>query len=306
MLAFNLSSLAIFSLAFLSSIQALPVGQAPLQGSLFADSHSKHELHAPSTTQLATTVQEKSLKNASIDVLQFTSLVSSHIMIEHLDNAISVLSRKLATQIQEAVQLTSRTLAVHPAPLAASWVSDQVDIRLLHGQLQGAVGSFVQDQLPQLWNRHSTSPVLNPQPLRDAMSATLIEFCPPSAHHQQRPVISYQCLADHTVAFLTTMDDFMKKHLQHTLASLVQQDIPTLLTMANHHVDAILQHFNHYLLPPHSQLSINFQSLHDQIQDWSSPDNINQVLDAISLNEKSSDSFITSITQYAIQSKTDA
>ncbi|KAI8065857.1 hypothetical protein BC940DRAFT_303047 [Gongronella butleri] len=304
--------------ALLACIHALPVEpQAPFRP--FASSHSTDRLGAPTmdaaddngaiSAAAAKTISKETLfHHANVDVHRFVSLLASHVVVEHLDSAASVLAKHLSVQIQDAVQLSSDPLAVHPPTmiLASDWVNDQVDVRLLHEQLRGAVGSYVQDQMPHLWNRHSAAAALNITPLHDTMTATLVDYCPPIDSESTSAVITYACLSEHAVAFLSSMDDYMKDHLHNTLTRLVQTDIPTLLTMANHHVDAILQHFNMYLLPPHTQLHFNFMSLQDQIQTWASSSNINQVLDTIASSETNSDALIVSISHYAMQARTTA
>jgi hypothetical protein len=242
-----------------------------------------------------------------VDLNRFTQLLSAHIMSEHLDSAITALSKKLAGQIQDSIQLITHQQVFFPNIAImekAGPTTDDVDVRLLKEQLQGAVGSYVQDQLPSLWYNHRSFVALDSISLRSFMETTLVEHCPIADDDNQGKIISHQCLQPLATQFSATLDTYVKTNMQSALADIVQQDLPQLLAMTDNHVSAILNHFNTFLLPPHSQLRMNPLSLKDH-QDWSSMDHINAILDSIAASE-SKDVLVHSIQRYALLAKSTA
>lgn len=243
-----------------------------------------------------------------VDLNRFTQLLSAHIMSEHLDSAITALSKKLAGQIQDSIQLITNQQVFFPNIAIMEKVSpatDDVDVRLLKEQLQGAVGSYVQDQLPSLWYNHRSFVALDSISLRSFMETTLLVHCPIADEIDSRGmIISHRCLQPLAAQFSATLDTYVKNNMQSALADIVQQDLPQLLAMTDNHVRAILNHFNTFLLPPHSQLRMNLLSLQDH-QDWSSIDHINTILDSITASE-SKDVLVHSIQRYALLAKSTA
>ncbi|KAI8337048.1 hypothetical protein BC941DRAFT_426533 [Chlamydoabsidia padenii] len=219
-----------------------------------------------------------------VDLNRLTNILSAHIMTEHVDNAIMTLSKSLAAHIQSSVQLDTH----------ASHNDEDVDIRLLKEQIQGAVGSYVQDQLPSMWYRGGLDSI------HSFLETSLVETCEPV-----EGVIPFGCLQSHADRFSTLVDAHVKHTMHATLADIVQKDLPQLLTMTDHHIRAVLNHFNTFLLPPHCQLSMHPLSLQDHLS-WSDADNINAILDSVADGETSyshSGSLVHSIHQYAILSK---
>lgn len=261
-----------------------------------------------------------------VDVNRFTHLLSAHIMAEHLESAVIALSRSLAAQIQSSVQLTSQPStnygnAFRPEQQQLQRIYDDegnngsgdVDIRLLKEQIQGAVGSYVEDQLPNMWYSHSSFAALDSVSLRSFMETSLLEYCPATTlsdnDHAQNDnddaVIQHGCLEAHSTSFSAIVDAYVKENMHSTLMDIVQQDLPQLLVMTDNHIRAVLNHFNSFLLPPHCQLRMTRLSLQDH-QAWSGVDNINTILDSITEGENNylrGDTLIHSIHHYATLSK---
>ncbi|KAI8099417.1 uncharacterized protein BX664DRAFT_321201 [Halteromyces radiatus] len=250
-----------------------------------------------------------------LDLNRFVQLLSSHIMVEHLENAVISLSKILAAQIQDSVQLITEQYT----PLYSidqkqqQWIhtddgnNEDVDVRLLREQLRGAVGSYVEDQLPSMWYGHSSFAALDSSALRLFMESTLLEYCPAITTEQpleQNVMISHECFQKNAMDFSTKVDGYIKQHMQTTLMDIVQQDLPQLLHLTDNHIRAILHHFNTFLLPPHSQLQMSFLSLQDH-PDWSNMNNINDILDFINDGDNSN-SMAHSVHQYVILAKSNA
>ncbi|CAO3578476.1 unnamed protein product [Absidia cylindrospora] len=257
-------------------------------------------------------------------------------MTEHLDSAVTTLSKKLAAQIQNSVQLIIRpydSTATRQQPQQQQpWNyqnkddDEDVDIRLLIEQLEGAVGSYIEDQLPTLWYRHRSFAALDSVSLRSFMEQTILTHCPlvtlngelvtdddepiqrQQQQQQQHRYISHQCLQPFAHTFSTALDDFIKQNMQSTLVEIVRDDLPQLLIKTDNHLLAILNHFNTFLLSARSQLLTDLASLqdHQHATTWSLLSNVDSVgalLDSISDGENKADSLIHSMHQYSVLAK---
>ncbi|ORZ25280.1 hypothetical protein BCR42DRAFT_399797 [Absidia repens] len=260
-----------------------------------------------------------------VDLNRFSQLLSAHIMTEHLDSAVTTLSKKLAAQIQNSVQLIIRpydSTATEQQPWNYQNNDDDedVDIRLLIEQLEGAVGSYIEDQLPTLWYRHPSFAALDSVSLRSFMEQTVLTHCPlvklngepvtddELIQQQQHRYISHQCLQPFARTFSTSLDDFIKQNMQSTLVEIVRDDLPHLLIRTDNHLLAILNHFNTFLLSARSQLLTDLTSLqnHQHATSWSflsDVDTVGALLDSISDGENKADSLIHSMHQYSVLAK---
>lgn len=71
-----------------------------------------------------------------VDVNRFAQLLSTHLLFDHLDHAFFMLSKKISVQFRDSFQVsvqTADTTEDHDP-------SSSVDVQILKGQLQGAVG----------------------------------------------------------------------------------------------------------------------------------------------------------------------
>jgi hypothetical protein len=309
-------------LFFTSLVSTLPIDSNDVTDSSI--DFANKQKPAPNSLLDATDIDDAEF---FVDLNRFTHLLSAHIMAEHLESAVIALSKSLAAQIQSSVQLTSQSSTNHgnsyhqeQQQLQRDYDdegnndSGDVDIRLLKEQIQGAVGSYVEDQLPNMWYSHSSFAALDSMSLRSFMETSLLEYCPSTTlsddddaqNDNDDVVIRHDCLEAHSTSFSAIVDVYVKKNMHSTLVDIVQQDLPQLLVMTDNHIRAVLNHFNSFLLPPHCQLRMTLLSLQDH-QAWSGVDNINAILDSITEGENNylrDGTLIHSIHQYASLSKT--
>lgn len=69
-----------------------------------------------------------------VDINQFSQFFSSHLFFDHLDGTLTVLSKRISQHFQSLIQVTIQPLGGGPND------DFEVDVDLLKGQLQGAVG----------------------------------------------------------------------------------------------------------------------------------------------------------------------
>ncbi|CAO3624574.1 unnamed protein product [Cunninghamella blakesleeana] len=253
--------------------------------------------------------------NFIIDKEKFIQMLSSHIMVEHLETAISVLSKRLASQIQNTVKLNIQQQKEKNKMMMMQNNNNgdynMVDIKLLLNQLQGAIGSYIQDHIPSMWYAHSSSEALDSTPLKGFMEKKLNEFCSINEYqiNQQKEkedendeyMIDYQCLKTNGHTYLLKVDDYIKEQMHYTLAEIIQQDVPALLAMVDNQVRAVIHHFNTYLLPPSSQVHLNFASLQND-PNWSNLSSLDEILDIIASVENNEKNF-HSVLHYASLSR---
>jgi hypothetical protein len=71
----------------------------------------------------------------NVDIQRFSSLFSTHLLFDHIDGTLSFLSKRISLSFQDLIQVT---------PQPPFDINDDafviVDVELLKGQLQGAVG----------------------------------------------------------------------------------------------------------------------------------------------------------------------
>lgn len=67
-----------------------------------------------------------------VDIHRFSTQFSAHLLFDHLDGSLSTLSKRISLHFQDLVQVSSPTLELNNTFV--------VDVDLLKGQLQGAVG----------------------------------------------------------------------------------------------------------------------------------------------------------------------
>jgi hypothetical protein len=67
-----------------------------------------------------------------VDIHQFSQFFASHLSFDHLDGTVSTLSKRISQHFQSLVQVTTQPIGLNDDSF--------VDVDLLKGQLQGAVG----------------------------------------------------------------------------------------------------------------------------------------------------------------------
>lgn len=68
-----------------------------------------------------------------VDLTTFSSSFSTHLLFDHIDGTLSILSKRISLHFQQLVQVTTQPFNINDDAFI-------VDIDLLKGQLQGAVG----------------------------------------------------------------------------------------------------------------------------------------------------------------------
>ena len=81
---------------------------------------------------LPTRQQQQLNTNFTVDLQQFSSHYSTHLHFDHLDNSLWTLSKRISLHFQDLVQVTTQKFDLNDVFV--------VDVELLKGQLQGAVG----------------------------------------------------------------------------------------------------------------------------------------------------------------------
>lgn len=71
-------------------------------------------------------------ENYVVDIHAFSSVFSTHLLFDHLDGTFSSLSKNMSLHFQDLVQVSAQSFGINDGFV--------VDVELLKGQLQGAVG----------------------------------------------------------------------------------------------------------------------------------------------------------------------
>ncbi|CEP08095.1 hypothetical protein [Parasitella parasitica] len=171
-----------------------------------------------------------------VDVNQFSQFFSSHLLFDHLDGTLAVLSKRISLHFQSLIQVTVQ-------PLDGA-VNDEfeVDIDLLKGQLQGAVGSFIEDSLPTIWNTRSN--VIDRTSLSLFIEKTTSDYCTITIDN----TLLNTCIQKNAKEIANRVDQYIQSHVKRILPLIVTEDLPPLFQTTQSHVNGILAHFNHYLL----------------------------------------------------------
>ncbi|KAG2206339.1 hypothetical protein INT46_003575 [Mucor plumbeus] len=171
-----------------------------------------------------------------VDINQFSQFFSSHLLFDHLDGTLTVLSKRISQHFQSLIQVTIQ-------PLGGGSSDDfEVDIDLLKGQLQGAVGSFIEDSLPTIWNTRSN--VIDKSSLSQYIEKTTSEYCTITMDN----TFMNTCIQKNANEIVTRVDQYIQNHVKHILTLIVMEDLPPLFQTTQSHVNGILAHFNHYLV----------------------------------------------------------
>ncbi|ORZ00158.1 hypothetical protein BCR43DRAFT_484766 [Syncephalastrum racemosum] len=200
----------------------------------------------------------------AVDVNRFAQLLSTHLLFDHLDHAFFMLSKKISVQFRDSFQVsvqTADTTEDHDP-------SSSVDVQILKGQLQGAVGSFVEDKLPNVWSQRASA--LDRSALQSYIESVVMRLCatspenfPSESHPFVRPpdnggnpadaanqpfTVASTCLNTHARQFLSSIDRYVSNHVKRTMTDIVSYELPGLYSITRSQVNDILKHFNEYIL----------------------------------------------------------
>ncbi|CDS13473.1 hypothetical protein LRAMOSA05649 [Lichtheimia ramosa] len=139
-----------------------------------------------------------------------------------------MLSRTISNRFREEIQIdTMEDNDTRCLPL---------DVQLLKGQISGAIGSFIEDKLPNVWNEHAKA--LDKPSLEYLIEHVARDLCPSN-------VVLNQCLAEHGRQLLSYISHHIEAQLGTTISHIVQHDIPHLFQTTQIQVASLLTHFNH-------------------------------------------------------------
>ncbi|KAI8083397.1 uncharacterized protein B0P05DRAFT_537134 [Gilbertella persicaria] len=185
-----------------------------------------------------------------VDMHQYSQLYSTHLIFDHLDSTLSNLSKRISQHFQNLIQVT-----MEPLSPKDDFV---VDVDLLKGQLQGAVGSFVEDSLPSIWNTRAA--VIDKNFLANHIGYVTTQYCSP---HNDNYLNT--CVIGHSQEIIYQVDQYIQRQLKSIVRVIVTQDLPPLFQTTQSHVNGILAHFNHYIVQ--NNISRSAYIVHKQFEE---------------------------------------
>ncbi|KAG0166090.1 hypothetical protein DFQ28_008071 [Apophysomyces sp. BC1034] len=217
-----------------------------------------------------------------VDTVRFAQLLSTHLLFDHLETAFTLLSKKISLHFQEAIQVNVRSLE------SVESGSSSVDVEILKGQLKGAVGSYIEDKLPAMWNEHASA--LDKSSLQGFIEYTVHRVCPagdPLEEDEDEPLydmidkpatVSSSCLETNSPAFFASLKRYIGRHIRHTLSDMMYDDLPVLFDTTRNQVYGILAHFNHYVQISSRDVELTL-TLGEMDHTWlASPAQLNEIL----------------------------
>lgn len=178
-----------------------------------------------------------------VDIHRFSTQFSTHLLFDHIDGSLSTLSKRISLHFQDLVQVSSPTLELNNTFV--------VDVDLLKGQLQGAVGSFIEDSLPAIWSARGTA--IDKASLSNYVERVTKRYCQP----HDRDVISSTCIEYNARPIVADVDRYIRSHLFDIIQVIVQEDLPPLFSTTQSHVNGILAHFSHTITAAKKKINTN-------------------------------------------------
>ncbi|KAI9497898.1 hypothetical protein BDB00DRAFT_802410 [Zychaea mexicana] len=236
-------------------------------------------------------LQQSSSELFAVDVSRYAQLLSTHLLLDHLENAFYMLSRKISVQFRDSIHVNVNVSPQHDPSL-----SSPVDVHILKGQLKGAVGSFIEDKFPAVWGRHAAA--LNKASLQSYVELVVQKLCIPDEQQgQQRQqyddsyneredtlvittptTVSNVCLEAHARQFLSSVDRYLGNHVKRTIADIVSYELPVLFDTTRAQVQDIVEHFNQQVLSEQDHLELVLEADHTE---WWVPAEVNEVLETV-------------------------
>ncbi|KAI8099746.1 uncharacterized protein BX664DRAFT_322029 [Halteromyces radiatus] len=203
-----------------------------------------------------------------VDIHAWAQIVSTHFLFDHVDPSVYQLSQHIASTIR-----TSLTLDIYDNSIDHNDGNDtfmtRVDLNVLLGQLQGAVGSFLEDKLPGIWNRHLSQ--VNRNTLQTMVQEEMERQCP---RH------NYRCLHQQGATTTSTMETYLQAQVEQAWNSLISTDLPPLVEAAKTQVHGVVDLFEpqpcllHWTLSEDelkSRLDDHWQLVRQQLQQKQQP-----------------------------------
>ncbi|CAO3658657.1 unnamed protein product [Umbelopsis ramanniana] len=183
-----------------------------------------------------------------VDINRFAQLLSVHLLFDHFENAVTNLSKKVSRRFQETIQFSilygNGDSDIITEESIGSGNEMTFDIQVLKGQIRGAVGSFIEDNLPNVWYQHATS--LDKASLQQQIRQITISLCGPYSNKDD--TVLYSCIAEHSNQLQSQMDRFVGKNLDRTLAFVTKRELPRLFEATASEVHSVLLYFNRHVL----------------------------------------------------------
>ncbi|OZJ07010.1 hypothetical protein BZG36_00202 [Bifiguratus adelaidae] len=208
-----------------------------------SDDHSKAPLTKEEQMEAfdnaTTNMDRKRGRLAHLDVPQFAQYMVSHLYFDHFDGLVSELSTSTARSCIDLIQLNVDDLDKWDDCMS-------VDADILTGQLKGGIEAFIEDRLPEVWNRRAKA--LDKQTLavfiRDAMN----NLCPRQFAYpmpaETVETIALACFETATPHFLQKINDYIDTHLRAAVSDMERIEIPQLLAQAHQQISQTIDYFN--------------------------------------------------------------
>ncbi|KAI8343269.1 hypothetical protein BC941DRAFT_465434 [Chlamydoabsidia padenii] len=183
------------------------------------------------TTTLIHAMPITSPTTTLLDIQLLTQHLSNQLLFDHIEPLVFQVSQSIATTFRTSMTLHS--IPHHEALMVTQQDTIQdvipVDLDLLLGQLQGAVGSFLEDKLPGLWNRQLIQ--IDRTTLQTRLETRFLTTCSSST----------TCLID-------SLDEIERDLIQHELTpawlAILHTDLPILFHAAQTQVHGVLSLFD--------------------------------------------------------------
>ncbi|KAG2179823.1 hypothetical protein INT43_003606 [Umbelopsis isabellina] len=181
-----------------------------------------------------------------VDLSRFSQLLSVHLLFDHFENAVTNLAEKVSRRFQETIQFSILNGNGDSDIIPEDDAKNEMvfDIQVLKGQIRGAVGSFIEDNLPNVWYQHATS--LDKASLQQKLRQITMSLCEDSTSHPD--TVAYSCIVEHSTQLQSQMDRFVGKNLDRTLAFVTKRELPRLFEATASEVHSVLLYFNRHVL----------------------------------------------------------
>lgn len=188
---------------------------------------------------------------STVELHQFSLMFTNQLLFEHIDGSLNILSKHISNHFQDMIiKSTTIHLNTHQEQ------NTVLDIDLLKGQLQAAIASFVEDSLPNIWNKRSAS-LLEKTYLIDYVEQTTQYYCSNDSEEIR------QCIESNSNNIVKDVSLHVNQQLNSLLKHVIEHDLTTLFHVTQQYVDSILRHFNHYTTT--KTMVIDLSTLYSQL-----------------------------------------
>ncbi|OZJ04533.1 hypothetical protein BZG36_03990 [Bifiguratus adelaidae] len=184
-------------------------------------------------------IQDRPLyPHKSVSVHQFSHLLTTHVLYDHVDVLLSHIAAKVSKQFRQMIHVES---------FGREGEGDGMDLDLLQGQLEGAIDGFIVDNLPSL--AASRAPDLSELQLYTFILRFLSDTCPLTAPDvavtsEKDVTVNVDCLRRHSKQILSTVHHHVRQHFIRALTLIEHSDLEPLFARTKLQVDSVIQWFN--------------------------------------------------------------